>query len=316
MFNKAIIPLYLNTDILNNLFTIVIQEFVEIKSVSTKDQLALHFKAPVSEFSYDIFGKYIQGDLEFVLQNEFIKQRTEEKISTTIVIFKKLKDILNEQKLLKQINNVEDFNSIEVSDFIEFICDLNPNPVMTHVDNIIKDMDIESVFFEETNTEDANAQGNAEADIGSRMKKKEKLHGFLQNSLKSCCQEKCLRYIGNCDFNSESKIVVPVKRNCMLENEDYLLNGKVIVTGKVVNVTEPNSKDEEIAIESFYGRRGNIPLQNNLYSRTLLDYLDYDEIDKFVMNRNKGLLSSYKLDKTMIEINNRVIEILPIAICI
>src|SRR5689334_12130462 len=103
MVNKALIPLYLNVDLLNNLYTVAVQEFVEIKSISNKDVIAVHLKAPVSELSYDIFGKYFQGDFEFVLQNEFVKQRTEERISINIVILKKLEALLKEQNLLKNI---------------------------------------------------------------------------------------------------------------------------------------------------------------------------------------------------------------------
>ena len=55
--NKAIIPLYINSAVLNNLFTVVIQEFVEIKSISTKDSVMVHLKTPLSELSYDLFGK-------------------------------------------------------------------------------------------------------------------------------------------------------------------------------------------------------------------------------------------------------------------
>ena len=36
MDNRALIPLYLNGDMINNLYTIVIEEFAEIKSESTR----------------------------------------------------------------------------------------------------------------------------------------------------------------------------------------------------------------------------------------------------------------------------------------
>lgn len=146
--NRAIIPLYLNTEMLNNLFTIVIQEFVEIKSFSAKDILTAQIKAPISEFSHELFGKHMQGDLTIQIQNEFVKQRTEERISTTIVILKKLKDILARENLLKLVDSNATANSIHINDYVEFYCKLKRNPYIENMINAINLLEVEGTLNE------------------------------------------------------------------------------------------------------------------------------------------------------------------------
>jgi hypothetical protein len=313
--NKAIIPLYLNTELLNNLFSIVVQEFVEIRSCSTRDQLIVHLKTPVSEVSYDIFGKFIQGELEFQLLSEFVKQRTEEKISAVISVLKQLRDILTQQNLLKSIDDSQSMNSIQVNDFIDFQCKLNRNPVLQHVHNMIDVMEINNIM---SNYFDMDGEESADADtIGSYNNYKEahsQILTFLKEGINSCKNGRCLRYIANDICDSDTQIVVPIKNCCMLDNEDYLLNGRIRVMGKVVKIARKSSLNgEETALGSENG--SNIIYDNiSLMSGTIFDNLNYQQLFPL---RKGGLFRNLNLpqfDRTAIEARGNLYEILPILL--
>jgi hypothetical protein len=306
-FNRAIIPLYLNSDILNNLFSIVVQEFVEVKSVSTRDQVVLHLRTPISELSYDLFGKYIQGDCEFQLLNEFAKQRTEQKISAAMIVLQQLRDILLAQSLLKLIHGNTSFDSVEEHDFIDFPCRLNKNPILWHADKMVGAMEINNSL------NDVNTDEN--------LTKEERVHqnqmlAFFKERLNSCKSEKCLRYIANEINNTDTRIVVPIKTCCLLDNEDYLLNGKVHVMGKVVKINRgvmPGYQETAVSGERPYtGYTDTV----NLLSDTIFDHINFNQFNYF---QNKFLDSDYsnlRFDRSHIEPTGTLVEVLPIVIYI
>jgi hypothetical protein len=296
--SKAIIPLYINTEILNNLYSIVIQEFVEIKSVSIKDQVAVHLKTPVSELSYDVFGKYVQGDFEIEYVNEYAKQRTEEKLSAVIIAMKNLRDILLQQNLLKIIEEPLIINDIKENDYVDFNCELRKNPVLQQVNDVINAMQIQRVF--NANSDDNN-ETNAE-----EMRKSEMLK-FFKNEYNRCINEQCIRYIGDNVCNSKNRAIVPLKASSMLDYEDYLLNGSVRVMGKVVKKNSyTNAKYDEV----------DSPLRMSIKSKTIFDHLDYNSlanIEKDMFNIWSNFnQNAYEISD---EIDN-IIEVLPIIIYI
>ena len=265
--NKAIIPLYLNTDMLNNLFTIVIQQFVEIKSIATRDVITIHLGTPVSELSYDLFGRFVQGQLDVTLQNEFAKQRTEERVSTTIVIFMKLRDILSSQGILKSFNAGENAGNLEVNDYVEFPCKLSRNPNIENLMNTINMLEIQNAI--------ANKQDELTVDsvVGANtlnyLLKRKELLDYLKASFNSHKQEKSIKYIAN---NSQSNIsaLVPIKMSSLLDNEDYMLNGNVTVLGKVVKKFEENPEASIDGINDFY--------EHLISNDAFFDNIDYEQL--------------------------------------
>lgn len=297
MPNRAIIPLYLNTDILNNLFTIVIQEFVEIKSISTKDVVTMHLQTPMSEFSYDIFGKYIQGDFGITYQNESTKQRTEEKVSTTVVILKKLKDILSSQGLIKAIDNLSDLSLIEENDFVEFTTQLEPNPILKKVGSIIDGYEIEEIL---------------------RDQEKQSIHqivSFLKKEVDDCKNFRCQRFIAHPLAHNSSIVIVPIKKCCMLDYEDYLLNSKVVIMGKVVKKYNI-ANDLETAVDAVDKDEYVANLERMLKSHTLLDNIDYEMVIKKLGSQLPGISKRVmRNDMSIVNLDN-MIEIVPISIVI
>lgn len=313
--NRAFIPLYLNQELLNNLFSIVVQEYVEVKTVSTRDQLLLHLKTPVSELSCDIFGKYIQGDLEFQILSEFVKQRTEQKLSAVISVLKQLRDILTQQNLLKYIDGPESMNSVQVNDFVDFQCQLTRNPVLQHVHDMIDAMEISNIT-----PINKDIGGEVGADVIKALNdtrtEQAQILAFLKEGINSCKNGKCLRYIAQNIADSDTKIVVPIKHSCMLENEEYALNGRVRVMGKVVKVAKKSAlNNEESAIGSVGG--SNIIYDNiSLMSGTIFDNIDFQQLLSYQNNTILRSLSLPQFDRTRIESGGNLFEVIPILMYI
>jgi hypothetical protein len=314
--NKAIIPLYLNTELLNNLFSIVVQEYVEVKSVSTRDQFIVNLKTPMSELSYDFFGKYVQGSIEFQLLNEFTKQRTEQKLSAVISVLKQLRDILTEQNLLKYIDGTQNMDSISVNDFVDFQCQLKRNPVLQHVHDMIDALEVNNIM---PINKDLGGEVSADAIkiINDTREEQAKILAFLKEGINSCRNDRCLRYIANNISGSEAKVVVPLRHCCMIENEEYALNGKVRIMGKVVKVAKKSElNNDEAAIGRDSG--SNIIYNDNisLMSGTMFDNINFQQLLPLQNNTFTKNLTYPQFDRTTVESNGNLFEVLPILLYI
>ena len=287
MDNRALIPLYFNGDMINNLYTIVIQEFKEIKSENTRKQLTVSANTPLYELTC---GKIIQGDLNVQLLNEFSSQQIEERVSIVITILSRLKNILNEQTLLKVINNDSDVKNIKEFDFVQFTSELYKNPVIEYIEDIIRVMEMQLAFSPES-AEDG--------DESKEHKVKRQVLKVLKEDMENCKREKCLKFISNTIGQNNSKIVVPLEVKYMADNLDYIAGAKITVLGKVIRVP----KEKEINGYS-------------LLSGTYFDYLNEEYFAEFKSRflKNTNLIRNY--DKNLLKINEPVIEIIPIAMYI
>ncbi|NLP28510.1 MAG: hypothetical protein GX370_07070 [Clostridia bacterium] len=302
--NKAIIPLYLNTEMLNNLFTIVIQEFVEIKSFSTKDILSAQVKTPISEFSHDLFGKHVQGDLTIQIQNEFVKQRTEERVSATIVILKKLKDILTREKLLKVVDNNTSYKNINVNDYVEFHCKLKRNPYIENLINAINYLEIEGTLDGVEDEVTVDQLGKIKN--SASLIKREELLSYLKKSLNTHQEKRCIRYIGT-GIDNSLKAIVPIKLGSLLDHEDYILSGNVTILGKVVQ----SMVDHNNSSETNFLREEDLQFYSN---GAFFDNLNFEILQKSncPLLKNRPKLRKFNIGKDI----RPKCEIIPIAIYI
>ena len=181
MDNRALIPLYLNGDMINNLYTIVIEEFAEIKTESTRKLLTVSTNTPLYELTC---GKIRQGDLNVQLLNEFTTQKIEERVSIVITILSRVKNILNEQSMLKVINNESDVNNIKEFDFVQFTSELYKNPVIEYIEDMIRVMEMQLAFSPES------VEGGGES---QEQKIKRQVLKVLKDDMENCKKEKCLK---------------------------------------------------------------------------------------------------------------------------
>lgn len=283
-----VIPLYLNPDMINNLYSILIQEFIEARSVSIKKQVITNIRTPLSEFSYDIWGRYVQGELNVQSLEEFIKQRSEENISATISALKKLSDILGEQNLLTRIDDGNKVDGIKQGDFVNFTCGLNENPVFQHVSSTIKALEASRFGGSQKREEQDNKQTKSCSDILP----------VLKDGLNECRNSKCIRYVSEPLMSSTTRAVIPLEGKNMLVNNDYMLDENVNILGKVIRTRK--SEDNGL----------------NLLSGTYFDYMDFEQFNTYKGNslRNAPVFTNISDDIT--NPNYPLMEVLPIAIFI
>lgn len=283
---KGLIPLYLNSDMAKNILTVILFEVtINKQSTSIKDQLKVNIKTPLNELAYNAFGQHMQGEVSLEATSEFANQFSQEIINGDVLVFLKARDALRKENLIKSINNESDLSKLKENDYVEFSCELKANPAIEQVENIINMMEMQRVLnFKEAKGKVAD--GNALNEILS----------LLKNNIDQYKKDKCLRFVGDNIANSKSRANIPIQAKCMIDNIDYMFNGRAGVVGKVVNVIK-DKKGE-----------GTHLLRGTCFEHfTEKDFEDI--IDAFLPNASKesvrGIITTD---------NNAAIEVLPIMI--
>ncbi|NNU75565.1 DUF6414 family protein [Clostridium estertheticum] len=289
MDNRALIPLYTNGDMINNLYTVVIEEFAEIKSESTRKLLTISTNTPLYEATC---GKIMEGDLNVQFLNEFTSQKIEERVSIVITILSRLKNMLNEQNMLKVITSESDVANIKEFDFVQFTCELYKNPVLEYIEDIIRVMEMQLAFSPEP---------LENGDESEEHKVKRQVLKILKDDMEVCKTEKCIKFISSNIGDSNTKVIVPLEIKHMADNLDYIEGARITVLGKVVRI--PNKNKTEIN-------------NNDLLSGTYFDYLNEEYFKEFKNRflKDTTLINDYDSNKLVID--GPVIEIIPIAMYI
>ncbi|APC41780.1 DUF6414 family protein [Clostridium estertheticum] len=289
MDNRALIPLYTNGDMINNLYTVVIEEFAEIKSESTRKLLTISTNTPLYEATC---GKIMEGDLNVQFLNEFTSQKIEERVSIVITILSRLKNMLNEQNMLKVITSESDVANIKEFDFVQFTCELYKNPVLEYIEDIIRVMEMQLAFSPEP---------LENGDESEEHKVKRQVLKILKDDMEVCKTEKCIKFISSNIGDSNTKVIVPLEIKHMADNLDYIEGARITVLGKVVRI--PNKNKTEIN-------------NNDLLSGTYFDYLNEEYFKEFKNRflKDTTLINDY--DSNNLVIDGPVIEIIPIAMYI
>lgn len=287
--NKAVIPLYLNSNMTNNLFTVLVQEFSQTKTATSKSQFILNFTTPINELLFDKNGRCVQGDINIQLLNESSKQISDERLSLIILIFLNLKKILIDNNLLKVLssNTIED---IKVNDYIEFNSKLEPLPLIKSLESLIFSMESHLSFLPLLDN-----INNIEEEKNSTKYILE----MLKNTLNTYESSNCVKYIAKTPWQ-QNQFILPLDISNLTDKIDYLTDSKVTTLGKVIKITDKNSDSS-----SSIFRTGNS-----------IDYIDEKILAKLKDKYLKGHTSNAAKDSTANTQLKKIIEILPIAIYI
>lgn len=275
--NKAIIPLYVNDNLLNNLFTVVVQEYVQIKTISSRCQQVVKISTPLANI---IKGQYIQGNFTIEILDEFTKQRTEEKISKNIVVLLETRGILESNNLLKKISTTQDLDNLQENDYVEFKAALNKSPEMEHMENMIRYLEMKNIFS------------------GSDTNNNQQVLSVMKNYFEDWKSSRCLKFVSDSLAGSNTRAVVPVQARYMQDSLDYLYNNNVTIMGKVVKRNKNDIHNVDLSSGTYY------------------DFLDEHHFknfrEKFLKDApiNGSYKSQYMNDETSL------MEVLPIAMYI
>lgn len=278
MSQRLQIPFYLNEKITDNLYTVLIEKFSKIDTVTNRKQSIINITTPLCNV---MDGKYIDGDLQVQFLNEFARQRTEERVSIGILIFLKAKQMLEEQDLIKKINDSKDIEYLKKDDYVELNCKINKNPLIEYAEENLKNIQMQMLFMPKS-----------EHDL--EYKNKKDLVKTLKEYFSEHTQNNCLRYITEDFTNSKTKFVIPLEKKYMSASLEYLEDGEATIFGKIINIGQDNNKKNKIA-----------------GSNTCFDYLKQN-LTNNIDNKyfNKLTINNF------VEEDIRYIEILPICIYI
>ncbi|AJA46200.1 hypothetical protein CPAST_c00920 [Clostridium pasteurianum DSM 525 = ATCC 6013] len=280
--NKAFIPLYLNNDMINNLFTIVVQEFVESKSVNTKNQITINYRGPMSEFSDELFGKYVQGDINVQVVNEFSKQKTQASISKDIEVFMNLRKLLFKNNLIRDISLNENINNVNENDFVIMKCRLLQNPIVYYLQNLVNNMEIQNVF------------GNIKSINSSKFEVLRNLKEYM-NTWKT---NNCIKCVTTELCTPKSRFIVPIDLAYNISRFNYIGNCKINIMGKVINFIDKKNYD-----------------YMQLFGDNSLNFINENYFINF-MNLNNIENNIETFSNKFICDDGNMIEVLPIAIFI
>ncbi|MDD3225571.1 MAG: hypothetical protein PHX70_12890 [Clostridium sp.] len=278
MENKAFIPLYMDMDIINNLFSVVVNEFVEEKTTSVKKQTTIMYNVPVSEFSRDIFGKYVKGDIKVQIVNESSKQRTNIEISKDIQIFMELKKILFKKNLIKYIEEKSKWDDIIENDFVVLKCRLFKNPILNYVEEAIHNLEMQSMF----------------GIIPENKKGVVTIIDELKNYVNKVKDTNCIKYVTDEICTPKTRFIVPINCSCNMAKFDYTNSYEINILGKVI------SKNVKENYMDLYG--------NGIVDNELISYFN-----KTIFERSKQVLSIDSYCKKYMSVSGKYIDIIPLV---
>lgn len=212
------IPLYLNSRMVSNLFTILIEQFSITETESIKKQVTLGVKTPLSEI---IKGQYIQGDVSLQVFNELSQLQTLEFQIKEISVFMNLMKILNEHNLLKQFNTNNNGNIPKVNkgDYVQFNCELSEDPLIRW----FKDMENAVDYTSYINPEKANDLNQT----SFMQNVKNALDKYNNSPSTNVIMKNC--------YNGNTGAYLKLEKDCFQENMNHIFEGPVTVVGKVAN---------------------------------------------------------------------------------
>ncbi|GAA0781376.1 DUF6414 family protein [Hathewaya limosa] len=212
------IPLYLNSRMVSNLFTILIAEFSITETESIKKQVTLGVNTPLSEI---IKGQYIQGDVSLQVLNELSQSQTLEFQIKEISVFINLMKILNEHNLLKQCNpnNNDKIPKINKGDYVQLNCELSEDPLIKW----FKDMEGTVNHMSYVNPEKAD-----------KLNQTCFMQG-VKNALDKYNDSPSTNVIMKNCYNGNTGAYLKLEKECFQENMNHIFEGPVTVVGKVAN---------------------------------------------------------------------------------
>lgn len=287
MKQKAIIPLYLNSLMVDNLFTILVQELSLSQKNNTKEQVVLNIDTPLREIIRD---KYIQGDLRLQLSNEFSRENFAEVRIKRIDVFVQLMKILEQQHLVKTIdtNNISKME-LNNGDYVEIECELQEDPLIQWFQDV--EATVSTLFY----LDKSKANQINETDFIQKV----------QSELKVYNESKNTRLVTERFDTNNTSFTFLIEDSFIEGAFGHMLEGPVTVIGKVIKKIAPAKKDQK-----HKGRR-----RASTYCDKFLNYMEIDKLENKLDNIKKNI-DGIEIPSGFLE-NNKdeiVYKIIPLAI--
>lgn len=288
---ELIIPVYINEKIVLDMLAIMEDGFSTVSQVNYTEQKentsSQNIGAGVST-SASILSKLLKIDLKADFSHSGNSNENEsiakEKVHTNVSLLSKFRSFLIDEKILKSDFNISD---MKIGDFIEVEGELQKNPLINYMDNIIDMFRLGNIFSDEPEL------GNK---TQSRAKQKEDDATLKQ--MKKFSDE--LRHSGTIDFilSDNNKTVVLSAQEKYLSNDNIseILGGRFKILGKVIAICKDDS--EEI----------------DLLRKTTLSIFSDETLEEVLGGFSNSGITELNLPELVTKIAGPAVIVLPIAI--
>lgn len=226
--DKIAIPFYLNENAINDIYTmIIIKKNVNIKSITRKKQCILKLNTPLSNV---MEGKYVEGDLSIQILNEYSRELIDEQVSILLEAFISVLDTLEDNGMIKHINNKKDLENVQNNDYILINSKIHEASVVHNIKEMINIMEAEKIIRME---EDSY---------------KDKILKSLKEQLNSFKDNKSIKYLSEDFLGANVKFILPLKTEYLRGDMEHLMNSELFIFAKVINFCK-SSGDKERALK-------------------------------------------------------------------
>ena len=294
------VPIYLNQQIVFDLLAILEDGFTQMstitKSQKSSDSQTTDYGASIGLSNVFAFlGVALKSEEEDQKSTQSDEACAHQKIHTPTSLFSKLRLILNQKKMIKTIQKIENLNDLASGDFVEFKAVLRKNPLVVVFEMMKQVFELTTTFSHE----DTSAQKKPNLKPERRHQNpNEKMVGNIDAILKDLHQSGSLEIIGEIFENKEIKAVLSTKIQ-YFNNRDTtdLIDGEFRVFGKVVRIIKTDSN------ESI-----------NLLRKTSFGMLDKNKLAGFPLALESAKAEGVQIPEFIVDIHGPAIQIIPIAI--
>ncbi len=233
IMNPAFIPLYLNSALMNNLYTVGLNLFsdVSVQSISTKTQQNTTYTVPMSELTRDLTGRFIQGEFKFNMSTELQLEKTAIEITALI----KLRKVLESKSLLTMMRSPLDIQNVREKEYIEFQGIVNHNPHLRYIEKMVDYIEIDNLIDGIKSIDSLKDEDKLDLQI-KKLNFKKELIGDLKNKIKQYKDDRCEYLITEGLYGSGLRAIIPVENKHLLDNIEHMMACRVTVLGKVIKV--------------------------------------------------------------------------------
>ena len=294
--NDLCIPIYLNQQAVFDLLAIFDDGFSRLSTIKTSANESESEKASASgsigaSNVFALLGITFSGERTKGKEHTGQTEINQEKVHTPTSLFAKLRVRLQEQNLLKGLEERKDFDDLKNGDFVEFEAVLKKNPLVDTIEGFKQLVEVADGFQEESPSASKTNQRTPKPKNPNLAIMKQ-----MDSILKALSQGGSVEVIGDLASITSGKAVLSAKLDFFSAGgTDELIDGEFRVLGKVVRVA---SSDESI----------------NLLRKTTFNRFDRSMIDQLTAGFHDSAISGLSFPELTTEIQGPSIQVIPIAI--
>jgi hypothetical protein len=294
--NDLCIPIYLNQQAVFDLLAIFDDGFSRLSTIKTSVNESMSEKASAggsigASNVFALLGITFSGERTKGKDHTGQREVNQEKVHTPTSLFATLRARLQEQNLLKGLEERKDFDELKNGDFVEFEAVLKKNPLVDTIEGFKQLVEIADGFQEEGLPTGKSQQRSPKPKNPNLAIMKQ-----MDSILKALSQGGSVEIIGDLASMTSTKAVLSAKLDFFSAGgTDELIDGEFRVLGKIVRVA---SSEESI----------------NLLRKTTFNRFERTIIDQMTAGFQGSDLSGLSFPELTTEIRGPSIQVIPIAI--